>query len=207
MYPKPEFREHDRAAIVEFMKKHPLALVAAAGDAGIAASHVPVLIDDGGEQIKLRAHVMRKTQHWEAFKRAAELFVVFTGPDAPVLESWNSTRPFGGTWNYMAVHARGSARFLAEAELIELLRDLKNLHEVEPAAKFDNLPTEYITALIPAIEGFEITLNSVEAVFKLSQNRSREDFEHTIDALQRKGGESSLVAEEMVSRRASFFPE
>jgi predicted FMN-binding regulatory protein PaiB len=50
-------------------------------------------------------------------------------------------------------------------------------------------------------------VNSVEAVFKLSQNRSRADFEQTIKGLLQKGGESALVAEEMVARRSLFFPE
>jgi predicted FMN-binding regulatory protein PaiB len=60
--------------------------------------------------------------------------------------------------------------------------------------------------LIKAIEGFEIVATSVEAVFKLSQNRARTDFENTVTELQRRGGESALVAEEMIARRGDFFP-
>lgn len=206
MYPMPEFQETDPAAIHAFIRKHPLGMVAAGSDSGVVATHVPLLLDVEGETWRLRGHVMRKTTHWEGFKGASEVLVAFTGPDAPVLESWNTSLPFGGTWNYMAVHVRGKLTYLPEAELVEILRDLKNLYEVDSGSKFENLPQDYIDSLIRAIEGFEITVTSVEAVFKLSQNRSKADFERTVEELRRKGGEDALVAEEMTARRGQFFP-
>jgi transcriptional regulator len=177
------------------------------GASGIVATHVPLLIDGDPDHLRLRGHVMRRTTHWEGFKQAGEVLVAFTGPDAPVLESWMQERPFGGTWNYMAVHVRGPVNFLPEEQLVGFLRDLKDTFEVDPAAKFDELSPEYVPSLIKAIEGFEIVATSVEAVFKLSQNRTRPDFENTVAELQKKGGESALVAEEMIARRGDFFPD
>lgn len=205
MYPMPEFREQNPEAIREFMCRHPFAMIAASAGSSVWATHVPLLIRGEGENFELRGHVMRKTPYWEAFKTAAEVLVAFTGPDAPILESWNEVRPFGGTWNYMAVHARGTLTFLPEPELVEILRELKDLHEVDSRATFDQLPADYVPSLIRAIEGFEIRVTSIEAVFKLSQNRSRADFDRTLEELRRRGGESALVAEEMAQRRASFF--
>lgn len=207
MYPMREFQENDPERIRAFIRKFPLGMLTAAGESGVVATHVPLLLGGDASQMRLRGHVMRKTTHWEGFKRASEVLVAFTGPDAPVLESWNTGRPFGGTWNYMAVHVRGTLTFLPEPELVGILRNLKDLYEVDDSAKFDQLPPDYVPSLIKAIEGFEIEVTSVEAVFKLSQNRSRADFERTIEELQRKGGESALVAEEMAERRDAFFSD
>lgn len=207
MYPMPEFQERSPQAIQDFIRKYPLGMITAAGSSGVVATHVPLLLDADGDQIRLRGHVMRKTTHWQAFKTAKEVLVAFTGPDAPVLASWNADLRFGGTWNYLAVHVRGRLTFLPEPDLVEILRDLKDLYEVDTAAKFDLLPPDYVPSLIRAIEGFQIEVTSVEAVFKLSQNRSRADFERTIEELRRKGGESALVAEEMTERRTAFFPD
>lgn len=204
MYPMPEFQERNPEAILEFIRKHPLGMLTAAGESGLVATHVPLLLAQESP-IKLRGHVMRKTSHWEGFKSSSEVLVAFTGPDAPILESWNEGRPFGGTWNYMAVHVRGRLTFLPEEDLIEILRDLKNLYETDAETKFENLPPDYVPSLIRAIEGFEIEATSVEAVFKLSQNRSRIDFDQTVTQLQQKGGESALVAEEMMARRGVIF--
>ncbi|HMS55612.1 MAG TPA: FMN-binding negative transcriptional regulator [Fimbriimonadaceae bacterium] len=206
MYPMPEFQERDPQAVREFIRKHPLAMIVANGDGGPVATHVPLLLGDG-EPLTLRGHLMRKTPYWHGFKASSDVLVAFTGPDAPVLESWNTSLPFGGTWNYMAVHVRGTLRFLPESDLLEILRELKNLYEVDPTRQFDNLPSDYVPALIKAIEGFEIVVSDVQAVFKLSQNRTREDFESTVDHLRDRGGEHALVADEMVARRSRFFPE
>ena len=207
MYPMPEFQERDPQAIRDFIRKNPLGMVAAAGPEGVVATHVPLLLREDGEEFRLRGHVMRKTPYWEGFKTAPEVLVAFTGPDAPVLASWNADLRFGGTWNYMAVHVRGRLTFLPEPDLVAILRDLKDQYEVEPTAKFDLLPPDYVPPLIRAIEGFEIHVHSIQAVFKLSQNRSRDDFDRTVEALRLKGGEAALVAAEMCERRASFFPE
>lgn len=201
-----EFQETDREEILDFIRKHPLGMVSGVDRSGsIAATHVPLLLDTNGEQLTLRGHVMRKTDHWNAFKTAVEVFVAFTGPDAPVLASWMQDLRFGGTWNYMAVHVRGKLTFLPEEQLVEILRELKDSNEVDPNAKFDLLPPEYVPSLIKAIEGFEIEVTSVEAVFKLSQNRLPTEFDNVVASLKNKGGESALVAEEMAARKQRFF--
>ena len=207
MYPMPEFQERDPEVIRDFIRKYPLGMVTAVGESGVVATHVPLLVEGEGDRIRLRGHVMRKTSHWEGFKSAPEVLVAFTGPDAPILASWNANLRFGGTWNYMAVHVRGTLNYLPETDLVQILRDLKDLYEVDPAAKFDLLPPDYVPSLIRAIEGFEIVVTSFESVFKLSQNRNRADFERTVEELRKGGGEGALVAEEMSERRGAFFPE
>lgn len=207
MYPMPEFQERDQEAILEFVRKYPLGMVAAVGESGsIAATHIPILTHQSGSRITMRGHVMRKTAHWKALHTASEVLIAFTGPDAPILASWNENLNFGGTWNYMAVHARGKPTFLPEAELVELLRELKDGYEEAPEAKFDLLPPDYVPSLIRAIEGFEIEVTSLEAVFKLSQNRKITDFDRQVESLRKRGGESALVAEEMTLRKPQFFP-
>ena len=206
MYPMPEFQERDPQKIWEFIRQHPLGMITAAGEDGLVATHVPLLIGDDPLELRLRGHVMRKTEHWQGFKQADEVLVASTGPDAPVQESWMQERPFGGTWNYMAVHVRGKINFLPEDDLVGILRDLKNTYEENPANKFEQLPAEYVPSMIKAIEGFEIVATSVEAVFKLSQNRTRKDFESTVNELTKRGGESALVAEAMAERRFDYFP-
>lgn len=208
MYPMREFQETDREAILAFIRQHPLALVTSISKEGrIEATHVPLLLTVDGESVRLRGHVMRKTAHWQAFHANSDVFLAFTGPNAPVLESWLSKRGFGGTWNYMAVHARGKLTFLPQETLLDLLRDLKDGYELDPSAKFENLPAGYVSSLIGAIEGFEIEIEKLEAVFKLSQNRNREDFERIVTALRDQGGESALVAAEMEARRIAYYPE
>ncbi len=207
MYPMPEFRESDPKKVVEFVRQYPFAILTGVGKSGrVEATHVPLLLDELGAGLRLRGHVMRKTTHWHALGEASEVLAAFTGPDAPVLASWNQNREFGGTWNYMAAHLRGKLTYLDQAGTLEIIRELKDLFEEDPTAKFDSLPAEYIDRLIGAIQGFEIRVDSVEAVFKLSQNRNLVDFDNTLAELRTRGGESAMVAEEMAARRSQYHP-
>lgn len=206
MYPMPEFQERDRGEIVRFVRDHPFAMVSAVDASGrVSATHIPLLVGEEGDRIVLRGHVMRKTEHWSAFHHSSEVLVAFNGPNAPVLASWMDDLAFGGTWNYMAVQMRGRLSFFGEPELIELLRDLKDTYEVDPAAKFDRLPDDYVPKLIKGIEGFRIDVSSFEAVFKLSQNRSPMEFARVVTKLESSGGEPAFVAAEMRARQARFF--
>lgn len=206
MYPMPEFQEKDRDQILEFVRRHPFAMVAAVDQTGsVVATHIPLLVSDDSEAIVLRGHVMRKTEHWHAFHHSRQVLVAFNGPNAPVLASWMDDLAFGGTWNYMAVQMRGRLSFIEEGELVNFLRDLKNSYEVDPAAKFDLLPPDYVPKLIAGIEAFRIEVSSCQAVFKLSQNRSASEFDRVVKEFDGVGGQPALVASEMRARRARYY--
>jgi len=208
MYPMPEFQETDLTAIVEFVRHHALGMVTGVGEDGaVVATHVPLLVSESDGLISLRGHMMRKTAYWRGLKANPSVLVAFTGPDAPVISSWLAEPlNFGGTWNYMAVHMRGELAWVSPEQTVDILRDLKDTYETDPEAKFDKLPADYVSNLVPAIEGFEIRVTDIQAVFKLSQNRTVVDFDRIVSALQAKGGEAALVADEMFVRRALIFP-
>lgn len=207
MYPDKKFIVEDLAEIRAFVEKYPFAtLVAMQSSGGFVATHVPLLVHNWDEQIVFRGHVMRRTDHWEAIKHSSSVFVSFLGPDAPILGSWQLTPRFGGTWNYQAVHVRGAAESRDSDTLRKHLEVLKNRFETSPDHKFSSLPDGYVDALIPLIECFDIVVSDLRCIFKLSQNRSVEEFDRTVENLRLMGGKSALVAEEMQIRRAEFYP-
>ncbi len=72
---------------------------------------------------------------------------------------------------------------------------------------FDNLPDNFLQKMMPAIIGFEIKPNRIENIFKLSQNRDEQSYLNIISKLQKIGGDSELIAQEMIKRKAEIFPE
>ncbi|WP_082112883.1 FMN-binding negative transcriptional regulator [Pseudoxanthomonas suwonensis] len=207
MYPDKKFIVEELDEIRAFVEKHPFATLVATDSSGeYVATHVPLLVEQWGEKIIFRGHMMRETDHWEALKHRPHVFVSFLGPDAPVLGSWQLTPRFGGTWNYQAVHVRGIAQSRDCDVLVKHLEELKNRFETSPDHKFSSLPSEYIDALLPLIECFDIVVSDLKCIFKLSQNRKIEEFDRTAGNLRLMGGKSALVAEEMLIRRAEFYP-
>ena len=207
MYPDEKFIVKDLVEIRAFVEQHPFATLVATESSGeFVATHIPLLVQNWGEQIVFRGHVMRETDHWQALKHSPHVFVSFLGPDAPILGSWQLTRRFGGTWNYQAVHVRGITQGRDRDTLVRHLEDLKNRFETSPDHRFPSLPPDYVDALLPLIECIDIVVSDLRCIFKLSQNRRIEEFDSTVENLRLKGGKSALVAEEMQMRRKGFYP-
>ena len=68
---------------------------------------------------------------------------------------------------------------------------------------FDKLPQEYIDSMMKAIVGFTIEVNSLDNVFKLSQNRDTVSQKNIIEQLKKRGDDNSvMIAKEMEGRLA-----
>ncbi|MEQ1823806.1 MAG: FMN-binding negative transcriptional regulator [Fimbriimonadaceae bacterium] len=197
-----EFREEDQGKILAFVREYPLATVTAAGEDGWpVATHVPILVEERGDKIFLRGHVMRKTDHWHAFTTNPNILAIFHGPNCPVLASWYPETDNGGTWNYMVAHAYGTLTMLPEEELLKVLRELKDFYEGSAESWFDKLSPEYLAKMLPAIQAFEVEVNRLQAVFKLSQNRDDASYANIINKLNERGGSCREVAQKLIANR------
>ena len=146
---------------------------------------------------------MRQTDHHKAFVKNPDVLVVFTGPHTYVSATWYSNPRQASTWNYMSVHAKGKMKFLDENGLISILKKL-TLHfennNSDSSTVFDNLPAEYKQPLLKAIVAFEIEIESMDNVFKLSQDRDGASYDNIIQKLSEQGEDGKLIAGEMKQR-------
>ena len=110
----------------------------------------------------------------------------------------------------MSVHAKGTIRFLGEEALVAVLKKT-SLHfengNKNSSTVFDNLPEDYRNRLMKAIIAFEVEVLQIENVFKLSQNRDKESYEHIIEKLKSQDEDGRVVAQEMEKRKARLYPE
>ncbi len=210
MYDLPYFKEEDRQTLLQFLHDHPFALLTGSFASGRqVATQVPILIDEREGSLYLHGHIMRQTDHHKAFLENPQVLSVFTGPGAYVSASWYTNPHIGSTWNYMSVHMTGNIRFLDEDALIALMKRLtlkfENNNTSSPTI-YDNLPEEFLKKMLPAIVAFEIKVEEMDNVFKLSQNRDEQSYLNIIERLEERGGESALIAAEMRKRREKLFP-
>ena len=70
---------------------------------------------------------------------------------------------------------------------------------------YNNLPAEYTSKLVKAIVAFEIEVESIDNVFKLSQNRDKESYQHIIEHLHKQDADAKVIAEEMKKREKKIF--
>jgi transcriptional regulator len=211
MYHFAYFKEKEQQAILDFIEQNPFAFLTGSFLSGKqVATQLPVLLQERNGELFLQGHIMRNTDHHKALMENPNALLVFTGPSCYVSASWYSNPQIGSTWNYMSVHVGGPIHFMTNEELAAFMRKL-TLHfekgNTQSETIFDNLPDAFLHKMMPAIVGFEIKVEQLENVFKLSQNRDEKSYLNIISKLDEQGGDSALIAEEMKKRKAGLFPD
>jgi transcriptional regulator len=158
----------------------------------IVASHVPMLLDPSrGAFGTLRGHLAKPNGQWKWSSKTIDGLATFLGPDAYISPSMYPTKKETGrvvpTWNYIAVHAYGKPVFFDDVEwLRELVTSLTNVHESkreEPWAVTD-APESYVNDMLKGIVGFEMPIEQIDGKWKLSQNKTLEDRQGVVEAMQ-----------------------
>jgi transcriptional regulator len=210
MYSLPYFKENDPKVVMDFIHDHPFAFITGcSADGKPVATQIPVFIEEKEGGLFLTGHMMKQTDHHKAFENNSNVLCVFTGHHCYVSATLYSDPHQASTWNYMSVHVRGQLRFLDDAGLVSVLKKTSAHFENYNAGSsttFDNLPKEYTDRLMKAIVAFEVQVEEIENVFKLSQNRDKESYQNIICQLKRGTSDENTIAEEMLKRQSQLFP-
>ena len=210
MYDLPHHKENNEQVVREFIDQHPFAFLAGCdSDNKPIATQIPVFIEEHEGRKILRGHIMKNTDHHKAFLHNNNVLVVFTGHHTYVSGTWYSNPYTPSTWNYMSVHVKGIVRFLDDEALVDVLR-MTTLHfekyNKESTTIFDNLPSDYTQRLMKAIVAFEIEVQEIDTVFKLSQDRDAESYENIKLKLREQDEAGRVIADEMEKRTKEVFP-
>ncbi|HLX93707.1 MAG TPA: FMN-binding negative transcriptional regulator, partial [Puia sp.] len=187
MYDVPYFKAGHEKEVLEFMQDHPFIVLCGAGkDLRPVATHIPVLFERRDEKLFLLAHAMKKQVHTRVYEENPNVLAIFYGPHTYVSASWYDKKTIASTWNYQAVHASGTLKFVDENGLRNILTRLTEKFENDPQspALVDKMEKEYVDKMMQAIVGFEIEIMVVEHVFKLSQNRDEKSYNNIIRELE-----------------------
>jgi len=196
MYVPKHFQENSWPEIRKVIDDHGFATVISCNAGVPVATHAPVrLIEPAPEKFVLQGHLARANPQWRVMENEAKTLVIFAGPHSYVSPRWYKQVNVP-TWNYLAVHVYGKPKLVTDDEqLRELLRGLVNRYEghVEAERRYtiEGLPPKYLETQMRGIVGFEISVDEVQASFKLSQNRTVEDHDNVIIELRKSDDQNA----------------
>jgi transcriptional regulator len=201
MYLPKAFEETRTEALHELVRERPFGTLVVATERGLNVDHLPFLIDgEAGPLGVLRGHVARANPVWRTTPRELDAVAIFQGPERYITPSWYPTKHETGkvvpTWNYVVVHAHGALRFVEDRGW---LRDhVTRLSDHQEAARkmpwrVSDAPEDFVSNLLEAIVGVEMTIGRLEGKWKLGQNRSERDRQGMIDGLLGEEDEASLA--------------
>jgi len=168
------------------MKANPFAILVSSTSEGPFATHFPVFVSETDARLVLRGHVAKANPHWRHLEQNPNCLTIFHGPHAYVSASNYTARENVPTWNYGAVHVYGNARvFASPDDLQAVLHQLIGTFEPFYANQWAGFSETYRERMLSHIVGFEIAVTKIEAKFKLSQNRTKEEQANVIASLEK----------------------
>jgi len=194
MYIPKYFKNEDAAEISQFIKENGFGLLVSQNVAKLTATHLPLMLDkaESGADI-LTGHISKANPQWKNFKQNEEVLAVFSGPHAYISSSWYDHENVP-TWNYIAVHIYGKIRIIEAAALRKQLSKLVDKYEtgMENPMRLENMSEDMVESQMRGIVGFEIEINDIQAVKKLSQNRNAENYQRIVNKLEQTEDANAL---------------
>ena len=203
MYSPSHYKENREDLVQEVLRDFSFATIISISNDGPFISHLPVIFD--ADRNILISHCARANPHWKLFKDNNPVTVVFNGPHAYISPAWYKPDPDNvPTWNYLAVHITGIARIIEdEHQSWNLMNQLVEHYEnhYQTGWSLPSEPNETLKRDIQkGITVFEISINKIDAKFKLSQKQNSEDRNSVIENLPDYSGEQGLLLANYMKR-------
>lgn len=187
MYTPAAFRfEHD-TAMISFMKQYSFATIITMKEDLPIATHLPFQVIEQEGSLLLRSH-FAATNEQAAVIASVPSLVIFSEPHAYISPAEYDKRESVPTWNYMAVHAYGTATIIREEkQVLSLLEEM--IREVEPSylEQWNGLSDKYRNGMMKGIVAFEIPVTDLQGKKKLSQNKTAAERDRIINRLESEG--------------------
>ena len=200
----------DPEVIDRFIRDHGFATLITTAGAAPEVTHLPIELvrTSAGERV-LEGHLSRANPQCKDLGTGARALIIFSGAHSYISPTWYDHENVP-TWNYLVVHASGTPTLVADdAGLREMLVRLSSHYEPEgsPPPRFavETMTPAYYQKEASGIVGFRIAVDTIQAKFKLSQNRHNADHARIVLKLRERGDENSVqVANAMESQRVNI---
>ena len=203
MYIPRRYEEKDKEKIHAFIRENSFAILISIHEGRPIGTHIPLqLEEDADGKDCLVGHISRGNEQKLTLSSGAKVLAIFPGPHAYVSPRWY-TEMMVPTWNYISVHIYGTISIIEGEELraaLSRLVDTYEHHMPHPVQMAEN-PEKELQADLRGIVGFRITVDEIQAAYKLSQNRDPQSYNQVIDHLGQGDEAARAVAAEMQKRK------
>lgn len=172
MHPNPAFRQEPADRNLSLARERGFGVLAVNGADGPLVAHVPFLMSQDGSHAEI--HLARSNPIARAGLPMPAVLAV-SGPDAYVSPDWYGMDDQVPTWNYVAVHLRGTLQPLPADSLRPMVEALSDRFEQDLLPKkvwtTDKMGEGVMDRMMRMILPFRLQIAQVEGTWKLGQNK------------------------------------
>ncbi len=173
MHPNPAFRKHPDEVNLGFARDRGFGTLSVNGEDGPLIAHIPFVLSEDGKTADL--HLVRSNPITRALGQPERAVLAVSGPDSYISPDWYGVDDQVPTWNYIAVHLRGTLTQLPAEALRASIDTLAAQFEArlapKPAWTNDKMPPEALAKMMRMIVPFRFDVETVDGTWKLGQNK------------------------------------
>jgi len=193
MHPNPIFRSDDHDKSLSFAAKRGFGILSVNGDHGPVAAHLPFVFN--ADRSRVAFHMLRSNP---VTRSPGPALLAASGPDGYISPDWYGTPELVPTWNYVAVHLRGTLRLLPPEALEPHLRALSGEFErrllPKPVWELDKVSPEARAKMMRMLVPAELDITHVDATWKLGQNKPAAAVQGAAEALKHSAIGAEIAA-------------
>lgn len=175
----PHYVTKDPDEVKKLIRENPWVTIVANTAKGLVATHYPVMLEKGRDDISIVSHV-GKPDDRSLELGSAEVLVVVQGAHGYISPGWYGDVPAVPTWNHSSAHLYGVPEILSDEENWRVLNELVEHFEGRmPHPKLLKDNEEYARSIFDGTAGFRIVVTRFEARLKLSQDKA-DDIKSTV---------------------------
>ena len=187
------FAEENLENILNFIAAKPLATLIAQTSKGIEACHIPLFWHDDHSQYGcLYGHFGRKNSIYQDALPDTSWLIIFQDTGHYISPNWYpskaKTHKEVPTWNYQSIHIQSKIELIEDTDKLKwILETMTAQQEIvsDNPWSLEDAPAAYIDAMCRGIIGFKLPIDSIQAQFKLSQNKTAENIAGVITDLEK----------------------
>ncbi len=199
MYIPDIYKNENQSEIIRFIEENSFAILVNTSNDKINATHIPLFIEENTNgKLILSGHISKLNPQCENFEQNGNVLAIFSGAHSYISSSWYDHEEVP-TWNYIAVHVEGKIKILNPEQTLLHLENLVNKYEKNSENPISTKSlSEKTMRQANGILAFDIIVKNIDAVKKLSQNKSENNKKSIISHLEKSGDEGAKsIANEM----------
>lgn len=176
MHPNPAFRKSPDETNLDFARERGFGTLSINAEDGPLIAHIPFVLSEDGKHADL--HLVRSNPITRALGQPVRAVLAVSGPDSYISPDWYGVNDQVPTWNYVAVHLRGTLTQMPAETLRSSIDTLAAQFEERLAPKTpwtnDKMPPEALAKMMRMIVPFRFDVDTVDGTWKLGQNKPEE---------------------------------
>ena len=189
MHPNKAYRGPSADENLSFARNRGFGTLCLNHDDGPLLSHVPFVLSDDGHFAE--AHLVRSNPILKLLDAPKPAVIAVSGGDSYLSPDWYGLDDQVPTWNYIAVHLRGTLRQLPADDLKGILERLSGQFEEKLAPKkpwtLDKVTAETYRKLSLQIVPIRLDITDVQGTWKLAQPKPADAIARAADGIEAAG--------------------